>query len=214
MLFGCGVWGIRANDCVQGDILRTEIYECSLGAATFMRTDGFVFTDCSVHDCYDPWEKVPVNRIMMSDSGDCSYNGAVLRNGSNPLDEYSTSEALAVAVPYSPAVVIPTPEISSEAAIHLFFYENEITAERGGFTMHVGEEPITLTAKIIADGEVLQPTGFEWFVDDPEAVGLEPGPSGARCQVRPIAAVQGGTTLTIVDPAAGLELKIPVYVVE
>ena len=216
-LFGCGVWGIRANDCVRGDILRTEIYECSMGAAVIMRTDGFVFTDCSVHDCagkdWGSSKMSPCNIISMGDSGDCSYNGTPLRNGVTLVgdgeDVRPMTESPAVALPY----VAPTaePDYGVSASLHLYFYETEIKAE--GFTLHVGEEPIELTARIIADGEVLQPHGFEWSVGDPEALGIEPGPSGARCKVWPIApTAQGGTTLTVVDPEAHLEITVPVYI--
>ena len=42
-LFGCGILGIQASQCTSLDILRTEIYECSQGAAQFFQTDGIRF---------------------------------------------------------------------------------------------------------------------------------------------------------------------------
>lgn len=96
-LFGCGVYGVRANNCVTGSVLRTEIYECSAGAAQILRTDGVVFTDCSVHDCMSvwPWNSgAAVNTIFLSDSGDCSYNGVPLRNGENEVGDGSVIGAI------------------------------------------------------------------------------------------------------------------------
>ena len=218
-LFGCGVFGVRADNCARGEILRTEIYECSMGAACILRTDGFVFTDCSVHDCagrdWGSSKMSPCNIIQMSDSGDCLYNGITLANGVTLVGDGEEvrprEETAPAAAQIYTAAPTPAPDYIS-ASLHLYFYEAEIKS--GGFTMHVGEDPINLTARILADGKVLDPTGFEWSVGDPEAVGIEPVGNGARCMVWPIAPTEkGGTTLTVVDPAARLELTVPVYVI-
>ena len=67
-LFGCGILGIQASQCTSLDILRTEIYECSQGAAQFFQTDGIRFVDCSIHD-------VPSPALRFSESGDKTWNG-------------------------------------------------------------------------------------------------------------------------------------------
>ena len=67
-LFGCGILGIQASRCTSLDILRTEIYECSQGAAQFFQTDGIRFVDCDIHD-------VPTPALSFSQSGDKSWNG-------------------------------------------------------------------------------------------------------------------------------------------
>ena len=223
-LFGCGVWGIRANNCVQGDILRTEIYECSQGAASITRTDGFVFTDCSVHDCAGKdWgsdKMSPCNIIHMSDSGDCSYNGVPLLNGNAVYlvgdgEEVRVREDIAAeaeAQVYSPA---PTPEAGASyisASLHLFFYETEIKAE--GFTMHLGDEPVPLNARVRIDGGDY-PGGFEWRVNDPSTIELIPSEDGLSCDVKPLAVTEkGGTILIVSCPTMALELRIPVYILD
>lgn len=216
-LFGCGVWGIRANESVKGEILRTEIYECSAGAAVIRSTDGFVFTDCSVHDCWNPWNASSCNTIYMIGSGDCSYNGVPLRNDANnevgdgrPVAPGAVQE---VSTGLSDRIYhLPAPLDLTENAIHLFFYEAEITAEKGGFTMHVGESAITLTAAIWRDGNY-QYGDLEWGVSDPSVIDFRPSKNGIQCQVRPLAAAKDGLTLTVSAPADGLTLEIPVYIV-
>ena len=214
-LFGCGVWGVRANHCVRGEVLRTEIYECSEGAATLHRTDGFVFTDCSVHDCYNPWRNEAVNLILASDIGDSLYNGVPLKNGVNRVGDGEAADAgpaapEPVAIPYAP----PAPQDTTEGMIHLFYYDNEITAERGGFTMRVGEPGIALQAQIWHNGSWFLGE-FEWSVSDPAVLALAPSANGLVCTVRPLApTAEGGAVLTITAPAEGLSLEIPVYIVK
>ena len=68
-LFGCGILGIQTSRCTSLDILRTEIYECSQGAAQFFQTDGIRFQDCDIHD-------VPTPALAFRESGDKTWNGA------------------------------------------------------------------------------------------------------------------------------------------
>ena len=49
------------------EILRTEIYECSQGAAQFFQTDGIIFDSCDVHD-------VPSPAFVFTECGDKSWN--------------------------------------------------------------------------------------------------------------------------------------------
>lgn len=67
-LYGCGILGIQASNCATMSVLRTEIYECSQGAATFFQTDGIVFEDCDIHD-------VPSPAFVFNDCGDKTWNG-------------------------------------------------------------------------------------------------------------------------------------------
>ena len=214
-LFGCGVWGIRANDCIQGSILRTEIYECSEGAATLHRTDGFVFTDCSVHDCYNPWRREAVNYLLMESSGDSTYNGTVLRNGVNQVgDGEAADDSPAAPAPGTSLYEPPAPQDKTEDTIHLFYFDNEITAALGGFAMHVGESEIVLQAQIWHNGSWVL-GDFEWGVSDPDAIGLQPSENGIQCVITPLAPTEkGGAVLTVSYPPEGLSLEIPVYIVK
>ena len=216
-LFGCGVWGIRANNSVTGEILRTEIYECSAGAAVFNSTDGFVFTDCSVHDCRskdwgsDKWS--PCDIIYMDVSGDCAYNGRPLHGGVNQVGDGEAPEPAAAAQESTGLVSLPAPLDRTADTIHLFFYETEITAEKGGFTLHVGEQPITLTAAIW-NGSDYCFGGLQWGVSELDVIDFRPSENGVQCSIQPLAATQkGGMKLVISAPDAGLTLEIPVHVI-
>lgn len=112
----------------------------------------------------------------------------------------------------SDRISLPAPLDLTENAIHLFFYETEITAEKGGFTMRVEEPAITLTAAIWRDGNY-QYGDLEWGVSDPSVIDFRPSENGIQCQVRPLAAAKDGLTLTVSAPADGLTLEIPVYIV-
>lgn len=70
-LYGCGILGIQASYCSSLSVLRTEIYECSQGAAQFFQTDGITFTDCDVHD-------VPSPAFRFTECGDKAWNGEPL----------------------------------------------------------------------------------------------------------------------------------------
>ena len=224
-LFGCGVWGIRANNSVMGEILRTEIYECSAGAAVINSSDGFVFSDCSVHDCYDPWQGKACNIMMMENSGDCSYNGMPLRNGSvtqvcepqrtrtRARNGQDGGPAASAEAENTGSIFLPAPFDSAENAIHLFFYETEITAEKGGFTLHVGENPITLSAQIWHDGAWLLDE-LVWGVSDPTVVDFRPSENGLTCSLQPLAPTEkGGAVLTVSTPDDSLTLEIPFYII-
>jgi beta-lactamase regulating signal transducer with metallopeptidase domain len=53
-LFGCGVWGIRANTCNDISVESSEIYDCSGGGAILYQCKNVAFTDSSIHDCSGP----------------------------------------------------------------------------------------------------------------------------------------------------------------
>jgi hypothetical protein len=75
-LFGCGVFGLRCTDSITGELLRCEIYECSMGGANLSYSGGIDFTDCTVRDCAE-------NSICLYESGSCRYNGTPLHDGTN-----------------------------------------------------------------------------------------------------------------------------------
>ena len=202
-LFGCGVFGINTQDCVKGSVLRTEIYECSGGAATLSRTDGLVFTDCSVHDCYDPYFKAEANRIALSDSGDCSFNGMALWSGVNEIGDGT--------------VVVPTPQpftedgIPDEPNIYVFYYEQPVNM---GFTMRVGDDPVNLTAQIRVEdengGSFYAGSDFEWTVDAPDCIKLTPSPSRSSCDVEILREHAGPVMLTVTS-SDGTFISLPIY---
>ncbi|MCR5576672.1 MAG: right-handed parallel beta-helix repeat-containing protein [Oscillospiraceae bacterium] len=81
-LYGCGILGVQASRCTSMEILRTEIYECSQGAAQFYQTDGIIFDSCFVRD-------VPSPALVFTECGDKSWNSVPLSglNGMYDVDE-------------------------------------------------------------------------------------------------------------------------------
>ena len=81
-LYGCGILGIQASNCTTISVMRTEIYECSQGAAQFFQTDGINFVDCDVHD-------VPSPAFRFTECGDKVWNSVPLSglNGMYDVDE-------------------------------------------------------------------------------------------------------------------------------
>ena len=106
-LFGCGILGIQASQCSSLDILRTEIYECSQGAAQFFRTDGIRFQDCDIHD-------VPTPALSFSESGDKTWNGEPIVGLDGQYDVGSDGTLIACSIESSGGDVLVIPEDSPE----------------------------------------------------------------------------------------------------
>lgn len=87
-LYGCGILGIQASYCSTLSVLRTEIYECSQGAAQFFQTDGLSFQDCEVHD-------VPSPAFRFTECGDKTWNGEAI-SGLDSMYDVSEEGALTV----------------------------------------------------------------------------------------------------------------------
>lgn len=49
-LYGCGVWGITANNCVGMNVTNTEIYDCEFGDLNLDSSENLVFENCNFHD--------------------------------------------------------------------------------------------------------------------------------------------------------------------
>lgn len=76
-LYGCGVTGVETFMCSGLDVINTEIYECSYGAAYFSTTSDINFEDCNIHD-------VPSPALVFNDCKNMTWNdqkleGAELR---------------------------------------------------------------------------------------------------------------------------------------
>lgn len=197
-LFGCGVWGISASNSVQGDILRTEIYECSEGAVTLYCTTGFVFTDCLVRDCAGrDWntaeEKTAHNYMLLNDCGDISYNGTAMRDGLTVVGEENFG-----ARPWEEPVVT-----APEEYLHLYYYNIDISQ---GFTLSVGDE-VLLDVVPSANREG---TDFAWGVSDAGRLSLSVSESGCSCTLKALKAAPDGVMLSIWYGDIGL--NVPVYI--
>lgn len=71
-LFGCGILGVQAVDCADIQVVSTEIYDCTYGAADLNGCANVVFEDCDIHDCGGD------NAIRVNDSANVVCNGDVL----------------------------------------------------------------------------------------------------------------------------------------
>ena len=101
----------------------------------------------------------------------------------------------------------PTPTPTVEA-IKLFFYETELTEEKGGFTMHLGEDPLTIKASAYP-ADVFANASFKWSTDDPDCLKLTPSADGRSCECAIVQSKQGPTRLKVT--CFGFEYSIPVY---
>ncbi len=61
-LYGCGILGVSLMSCAEGEIVHTEIHDCTEGAFFFYDSRDVVITGCNIHDIpgypyqlYDCW---------------------------------------------------------------------------------------------------------------------------------------------------------------
>lgn len=99
----------------------------------------------------------------------------------------------------------PTPTVES---IKIFFFQSELTQEKGGFTMYVGDEPLTFTARAYP-ADTFADASFSWYTDDPDCLKLTPSEDGKECKVQILQAKAGGTRLYV--SCFGTEYFIPAY---
>lgn len=71
-LFGCGILGVTATDCADLQVVNTEIYDCTYGAADISACENVIFDNCDIHDCGNN------NDFRVSDSTNVSCNGETL----------------------------------------------------------------------------------------------------------------------------------------
>ena len=182
-LFGCGILGIQASNCATLGVLRTEIYECSQGAARFYRTDGIVFDSCDIHDVQSP-------ALVFNECGDKVWNGEAI-SGLN--GEYDVDVNGSLTQP-ARGSMMPASEYQpgEESVMKIFFYENDLTGS--GITTHLSQhDPVTLRAEA-SSGSGL----FTWSVDREGIYELSPNEDGSECVLTQIGSWdQGPVTLTV-----------------
>ena len=102
----------------------------------------------------------------------------------------------------------PTPTVDN---IKIFFLNNEITAEAGGFTMYVGDAPLTISARAYPNDK-LSDARFSWRVSDNTKAQLTPSEDTQSCEVLVLASAGGYITLTV--ECFGVEYSVPLYIWE
>ena len=78
-LFGCGVWGIRAEQCFSVEVKNTEIYSCSSGAFIMHQCSDVTMEDLDIHD-------MPSDVTAYIDACDnFLYDGKLMGSGGHKL---------------------------------------------------------------------------------------------------------------------------------
>ena len=118
----------------------------------------------------------------------------------------SPSAALQTIPPRPSPTPSPTPTVNS---VKIFFLDNEITAEAGGFTMYVGDAPLTIRARAYPNDKLYN-APFTWYVSDSTKARLTPSEDTQSCEVEPLESAGGYITLTAC--CYGVEYSVPLYI--
>ena len=102
----------------------------------------------------------------------------------------------------------PTPTVDN---IKIFYLTNEITPEAGGFTMYVGDDPLTITARAYPNDK-LGDARFTWRVSDPTKATLTPSADTQSCEVAVLESAGGYINLTV--ECFGVTYTVPLYIWE
>ena len=110
-----------------------------------------------------------------------------------------TPAATAVVATEAPA----QPTVVPITAVHLYAYGREL--DQDGFTLHVGDNPVELTA-VVEPAEITSPVG--WSFSDQQAATLEVSSDGRTCKITAVKP-NGRNDLTVT--CQNLDTSIPVY---
>ena len=98
----------------------------------------------------------------------------------------------------------PTPTVSE---IKIFFFEKELTE----FTMHEGDEPLTIKAQVYPIEEFSN-AKLKWSVDDESVFKLTPSEDTKECKCEILSRKDGGVKLSVT--CNGYEYSIRVYLLK
>lgn len=118
----------------------------------------------------------------------------------------SPTAALQSIAPRPSPTPSPTPTVEN---VKIFYLDNEITAEAGGFTMYVGDAPLTISARAYPNDK-LYDAPFTWRVSDSSKARLTPSEDTQSCEVLPLESAGGYITLTA--SCYGVEYSVPLYI--
>ncbi len=119
-----------------------------------------------------------------------------------PTDAPSQAPIYVIEEPPTPPPT-PTPTVSE---IKLFFFEKELTE----FTMHEGEDPLTIKATVYPIEE-FSDAKLTWSVDDESVFKITPSEDTKECKCEILSRKAGGVKLTVT--CNGYSYQIPVYLV-
>ncbi|MBO6014119.1 MAG: right-handed parallel beta-helix repeat-containing protein [Oscillospiraceae bacterium] len=190
-LYGCGVLGLQTANCSSLDIRRTEIYECSQGAAHFFQTDGIVFTDCDIHD-------VPSPMLVFNECGDKIWNETPISGLSGEYDVDESGALTGSSRGYLPYETVFAEEERPTGAgslqpfgIQISFFDVVLT---GDFTMRMKADSDIMLHATASDGST---SGFIWSVDREGVLELTPSEDGSECRIHQIGEYPEGVWITV-----------------
>ena len=93
-LFGCGILGVTAIGCEDIQVLNTEIYECSNGAASISSSSNVTFDNCDIHDCGAPLFSVSRDCVNVTVNGESMVPGESAEYYDSMTDEAVVAEVL------------------------------------------------------------------------------------------------------------------------
>lgn len=102
----------------------------------------------------------------------------------------------------------PTPTCDN---VKVFYLTYEITPEAGGFTMYVGDAPLTLSARAYPNDK-LSDARFTWRVSDSSKAKLTPSADTQSCEIEVLESAGGSITLSV--SCYGYTAEIPFYIWE
>ena len=114
-----------------------------------------------------------------------------------------TTPAIIVEQPPTPPPT-PTPTVQE---IKIFYYNKELPE----FTMHEGDEPLTIKATAYPVESFADAT-YKWSVDDESCLKLTPGEDTSECKVEILSRKDGGVKLSVT--CNGYEYSIRVYLLK
>ena len=114
-----------------------------------------------------------------------------------PTEQIST---ITVEAPPTPPPT-PTPTVQD---IKVFFFNTEITQD---FTMHMGDEPITLTAKAYPMDQFADAT-FTWKSEDANYLKLTQSEDGTECSFEILATKAGGVGFTVTCNGTTIDRRV------
>ena len=114
-----------------------------------------------------------------------------------PTEQIST---ITVEAPPTPPPT-PTPTVQD---IKVFFFNTEIAQD---FTMHMGDAPITLTAKAYPMDQFADAT-FTWKSEDANYLKLTPSEDGPECSFEILATKAGGVGFTVTCNGTTIDRRV------
>ena len=135
--------------------------------------------------------------VMLVFSGRSGQTNRIVRSTPTPSPTYE---------PRPTPTPSPTPTVMN---IKIFYMTREILPEEGGFTMYVGDDPLTISARAYPNDQ-LADAPFTWRVSDNTKAKLTPSEDTQSCEILVLESAGGSITLTV--ECYGVTYSVPLYI--